>query len=112
MRPNVQADLDGLAIPAGASPSSASAAGGDAELDLFTLMGNAAESTGRRCDARPLEQKATPRNTSSTACIPWVAARRTHASRSLRSTRWRRRKPRFDRFAGGGKLGEIVLVPG
>jgi NADPH:quinone reductase-like Zn-dependent oxidoreductase len=108
--PNIPADLDGLAI--GGRISVIGVGGGaNAELNLLALMGKRARIHGSTLRPRPLEQKGDAAQRVEHSVLPWVAAGRitvpvaaTYPMAEVEAA--------YDGFAGGGKLGKIVLVPG
>jgi NADPH:quinone reductase len=108
--PNIPADLDSLAI--GGRISVIGVGGGaNAELNLLALMGKRARIHGSTLRPRPLEQKGDAAHRVEHSVIPWVAAGRitvpVAAIYPMAEV-----EAAYDRFAGGGKLGKIVLVPG
>jgi NADPH:quinone reductase-like Zn-dependent oxidoreductase len=108
--PNIPADLDGLAI--GGRISVIGVGGGaNAELNLLALMGKRARIHGSTLRPRPLEQKGDAAQRVEHSVIPWVAAGRITVPVAAIYT-MAEAEAAYDRFAGGGKLGKIVLVPG
>src|SRR3954452_23494213 len=85
-------------------------AGPKAELSLVALMGKRARIHGSTLRARPLEQKADPARRVERAVLPLVESGRVQVP--LADTfPLDRVEEAYDRFAAGGKLGKVVLLP-
>jgi putative PIG3 family NAD(P)H quinone oxidoreductase len=107
--PNLAGNLDALAID-GRIAVIGVAAGAKAELNLLALMGKRARIHGSTLRARPLEEKAATARALERHVLPLVetGALRvpvagTFALDDVAAA--------YDRFAAGGKLGKIVLLP-
>ena len=97
--------------PAAGSSSSASAAGFKAELNLLALMGKRATHHGLDAARAPARGEGADgaRDGAPRAAAASRAAR--CASRSPRRSRSTRSRDAYERFAAGGKLGKVVLLP-
>jgi NADPH:quinone reductase-like Zn-dependent oxidoreductase len=85
-------------------------AGPKAELSLVALMGKRARIHGSTLRARPLEQKADAARRVERNVLPLVASGRVQVP--LADTfPLDRVEEAYDRFAAGGKLGKVVLLP-
>jgi NADPH:quinone reductase len=107
--PNLPANLDALAT-GGRIVVIGVGAGAKAELNLLALMGKRARIQASTLRARPLEQKAATGRALEHHVLPLVAAgalgvpvAATHPLDDVAAA--------YERFAAGGKLGKIVLLP-
>jgi putative PIG3 family NAD(P)H quinone oxidoreductase len=107
--PNLPGDLKALATD-GRIVVIGVGAGAKAELNLLALMGKRARIMASTLRARPLEEKAATARSMEREVLPLfargelrVAVAETFALDDVAAA--------YDRFAAGGKLGKIVLVP-
>jgi NADPH:quinone reductase-like Zn-dependent oxidoreductase len=107
--PNLGADLAALATW-GRITVIGSGAGRTAELDLLALMGTRATIRGSTLRPRPLEEKAAAARAVEAHVLPLVSAGKVRvpvaATYPLDEA-----AAAYARFAAGGKLGKIVLLP-
>ncbi|HSD81746.1 MAG TPA: NAD(P)H-quinone oxidoreductase, partial [Solirubrobacteraceae bacterium] len=107
--PNVPGDLAALAT-GGRIVVIGVGAGSRAEVDLVALMGRRARLMASTLRARPLEEKALTARALERHVLPLLAAGRIRvpvaATFPLNAV-----GEAYDRFAGGGKLGKLVLLP-
>ncbi len=105
--PNLQADLDSLAI-GGRIAIIGVGAGARGEIDLLRLMGRRGRVHGSTLRARPLEEKAVAARLVEHQVLPLVSARRVRvlveAVFGIEDV-----GAAYERFAAGAKLGKIVL---
>jgi putative PIG3 family NAD(P)H quinone oxidoreductase len=85
-------------------------AGPKAELSLVALMGTRARIHGSTLRARPLEQKADAARRVERNVLPLVEAGAIHVP-VAETFPLERAEDAYDRFAAGGKLGKVVLLP-
>jgi NADPH:quinone reductase-like Zn-dependent oxidoreductase len=83
-------------------------AGGQAEVDLYTLMQRRARIFGSTLRARPLEQKADAARRIETSVLPLVEGGEVTVALA-ESFPLEEVGTAYERFAAGGKLGKIVL---
>ena len=107
--PNVPSDLDALAI-GGRIAVIGVGGGATTELNLLTLMGKRARVHGSTLRARALEQKADAARAVEAHVLPLLAAGDIEVPVAATFT-MDDATAAYDRFAAGGKLGKIVLVP-
>ena len=107
--PNVPGDLAALAT-GGRIVVIGVGAGSRAEVDLVALMGRRARLMASTLRARPLEEKALTARALERHVLPLLAAGRVRvpvaATFALNAV-----GEAYERFAGGGKLGKLVLLP-
>jgi NADPH:quinone reductase len=108
--PNFSANLEALA-PGGRIAVIGVGAGAKTELNLLALMGKRARIHGSTLRARPLEEKAVAARAVERNVLPLfesgaltVPVAATHSLDEVAVA--------YERFAAGGKLGKIVLLPG
>jgi NADPH:quinone reductase len=83
-------------------------AGAKAELDLRMLMGKRGRIQASMLRARPLEEKALTARQMERSVLPLLAAGEVTVPVAA-TYQLERAEEAYDRFAGGGKLGKIVL---
>lgn len=107
--PNLPDDLRALA-PEGRIVVIGVGAGAKAEVNLLELMGKRGELRGSTLRARPLEGKAAVARAVEHHVLPLLAAGTVvvpvHETVPMADA-----AAAYDRFAGGGKLGKVVLLP-
>jgi NADPH2:quinone reductase len=106
--PNMATNLDALAV-GGRIAVIGVGAGARAEVDLRVLMGKRGRIHGSTLRARPLEAKADAARRVEAHVLPLLAAGRIRVP-VAESFPLERAAEAYDRFAGGGKLGKIVLT--
>ena len=106
--PNFAADLDGLAT-GGRISIIGVGGGGNAELNLLTLMGKRGRIHGSTLRPRPLEQKGEAARRVEDHVLPSVASGRVTVPVAA-TYPMTEAEAAYDRFAAGGKLGKIVLL--
>jgi NADPH:quinone reductase len=107
--PNIVTDLDTLAV-GGRIAVIGVGAGAMAEVNLLTLMTKRARIMGSTLRARPLEQKADAARRIEASVLPLVDAGR--ATVPMADTfPLDQVAAAYDRFAAGGKLGKLVVLP-
>ena len=107
--PNVATDIDTLAV-GGRIVVIGVSAGAMAEVNLLALMAKRGRIMGSTLRARPLEQKADAARRVEASVLPLVDAGR--ATVPMADTFPLDDVARaYDRFAAGGKLGKLVLLP-
>ena len=84
-------------------------AGPKAEINLLALMGKRARIHGSTLRARPLEQKADAARRVEHSVLPMVESGAVRVP-VAETFPLERAQEAYERFAGGGKLGKIVLV--
>jgi NADPH:quinone reductase-like Zn-dependent oxidoreductase len=106
--PNLPADLDALAIGGRISVIGISA-GAAAQVHLGTLMAKRSRIMGSTLRARPLEGKAAAARALEAQVLPLFESGRLTVPLAA-TFLLEEAAAAYDRFAGGGKLGKIVLV--
>ncbi len=86
-------------------------AGAKAEVNLLALMGKRGSIHASTLRARPLEQKAAVSRLVEKHVIPGLAAGRLHVPVAA-SFPLEQAADAYERFAGGGKLGKVVITAG
>lgn len=108
--PNLAENVQALAI-GGRITVIGVGAGATGELDLRALMAKRARIHGSTLRARPLEEKAMTARAMERSVLPLLADGRVHVPIAV-SYPLEQAEEAYDRFAGGGKLGKIVLEMG
>jgi NADPH:quinone reductase-like Zn-dependent oxidoreductase len=108
--PSFPAVLNNLA-PWGRVVVIGTGAGGRAEINLHALMERRATVRGSTLRSRSLEEKALVTRLVERHVLPLVAGNRAQVLVSAVFP-FEAAQEAYDRFAAGGKLGKIVLVPG
>jgi NADPH2:quinone reductase len=107
--PNVPASLDALAV-GGRLMIIGVGAGAKVELELHKLMARRARLLGSSLRPRPLEQKAEAARRVEHQALPLLADGRLRIPVAA-TFPLDQAQEAYDRFAAGGKLGKLVLVP-
>jgi NADPH:quinone reductase-like Zn-dependent oxidoreductase len=106
--PNLQSDVDALA-PGGRIAVIGVGGGAAAELNLLSLMGARARIHGSTLRARPLEAKADVARAVERSVLPLLASGEVRVPVAAEYP-MADASAAYEHFAGGGKLGKIVLV--
>jgi NADPH:quinone reductase len=107
--PNMEGNLEALAM-GGRISIIGVGAGGSATVNLLGLMGKRARIMGSTLRARPLEQKADAARRVEAAVLPLLADGRVRVP-VADTFPLAEVEAAYERFAAGGKLGKIVLLP-